>query len=189
MPHIIITGLAGSGKSTLARKIELDKGYQVISCDDYRYLGNWVRKSYLQYRHDILSEINKDGSPKIIEGAYLDAHDPENSRIRVFNELISQGFIQKVYIIHIDKIVQASRLIDRCINRVTGVESQGTCVESSINRGCLLVKAIENYEKNTDALKLFKLYIDSFNIEVEEIHINDDNTSLVFITNTRVLQV
>ena len=169
MHHIIITGLAGSGVTTLSQQISEETGYKVIHCDDYRYSHGWKKKPFEKYHFDILHAINKDHEPKIIEGSYDDFDDPKNSRARVFHELLPQT--KKVYILHIDKLKQASRLIDRCINRVIDVEAKGTCKETSESRGHMLVSAVENYDVHNHALVLFKSYAESLKISVKMIDV------------------
>lgn len=169
MHHIIITGLPGSGVTTLSQQIAEETGFEVIHCDDYRYGHGWKKKSYEKYHFDVLHAVNKNHQPKIIEGSYYDADDPENCRARLFHELLPHT--KKVIILKIDKLKQASRLIDRCINRAMKVEEKGTCHETSESRGRLLVSAIENYDVHSHALILFKSYVETMKIPVKMVEV------------------
>jgi len=171
MSHIIITGLAGCGKTIIATDLSGKLGFPVLHCDDFRFGPNWFRKTYEDYSAGLLAAVYADDQPKIIEGAYYDAHDPEHCRMRAFHELIKGGQVKEIYIVFSNKITQVSQLIDRCIGRANGTIPQGTCVESSHNRACLLIKAIENYDTNVLQLNMLAEMAGIMNIPVQRIEI------------------
>ena len=152
--NIIITGLAGSGKSILAKKLKKITGEgEIITCDNFRYKKGqgWIKKNLKEYKNSILNEVNKNDNLKILEGSYYDGSDPEHMRMIVFQDLLYK--CQYVFIIQpIDKVDQIAKLIDRSINRVIGKEPHGTCEETSTSRARLIIKNVENYERNCKCL-------------------------------------
>lgn len=162
----IITGLAGCGKTTTATR--LSKNKNPIVCDDYRYEQNWRKKSFEQYRTEIFGVLESDS---IIEGSYNDASDPENARICVFKEIVELGHCQKVIIILMSKVDQITSLVTRSINRATKIENQGTCKETPSSIAKLLIKNIENYDANVNALNEFKKFCHKHDVEVVTLEI------------------
>ena len=145
--HVLILGLPGSGKGVLAEKLSERFGYEVIGMDRYRYGENWRKKSLEEFRTDLFNAINKDNKPKIIEGAYNDG-----VRIQVVQELLP--FVKKILIIRPESLeTTIAQLIDRSINRFTGKEKSGSCIESSKDRACLVIHNVQNYEENVDLLR------------------------------------
>jgi hypothetical protein len=164
---IIVTGLAGSGKTTLTHSLT---NHKIIHCDDYRYGENWKKLSYLEYRDAILNAVNESS---IIEGAYYDAHDSENARIKVFQELITL-YNATVYIIKPKNLVETvSNLIDRSIGRAIGTISQGTCPETSVTRARLIIKNVQYYDINCTHLNEFYDSCIEKNIDVTWKEINN----------------
>lgn len=154
---ILILGLTGSGKTTLAAEIRRRSGMPTIDCDVHRYGENSSRKSLNEYTCDVLKHITvyeEHGIAFVLEGSCNDTSDPENARKVVMQEI--QHRFEKVIIIKPQGLEQqVESLIRRSLNRANSSEPQGACIETPQSAARLVLKAVQSYDSNVQALDYF----------------------------------
>jgi hypothetical protein len=158
----IVTGLACSSKTTEAKILAetAQPTHVVLSFDNYRYSDEkWTKKDYATFKSDVFHAIktiqNKDKHVRIVlEGAYNDASDPEQARMKVINELIdSKNVIQVIVLTPKDKFTHIMSIVKRSISRENGEEPQGACPETPESATKLISKCYINYSNNMEALQ------------------------------------
>lgn len=153
---VFITGLAASGKTTLAKQKAAKRDASLISLDDHIFGENWQRRSYAAYRASVMHDlINANNDVAVVEGVCYNSTDDQDQRAKVATDLLNFGSVKQVIIFRPTNIYDhVARIIDRSIRRANGLES-GTCVETSINRARMVVKAVRQYEDACQQLEKF----------------------------------
>ena len=155
----IVTGLAGTNKSSIAQELA---GDNIVHCDEMRYDKSdgtrWIKRSYADFRTLVLDAVREKQAigDVAVEGTYYDATDPENARIRVFQELAEDPVCTQVCILRMGRADQIERIIARAIRRATGEEPQGALPETPKTVTRLVLKCADNYEDCIRALDEFR---------------------------------
>ena len=149
---IIVTGLAGSGKTTLSTKLSK----RVVHSDTFRYYtGTWNKLPYTVFREAIFNAISDDiVHSAVYESTYRDAHDREESRKRVIDELIESGKATKLVVIKPTTLKNdLTSVVARSMRRARG-EEKGAAAELPENVTALILKFVQEYDENCNALNL-----------------------------------
>ena len=139
---VVILGQGGSGKSTLANLIQLKLGYFALNFDSIAYKSGWVNRTYAEFSALFAERFSQmpTSNGRVLEGIYIDAHDPEKSRQRLINKLIDDKIVTHVIWIHEPRWLRMFRLAKRSFLRSLNLAPQGVCPEKWKNVKELLWK-------------------------------------------------
>ena len=179
MSLTIITGLACSGKTSLAKHYASLKDAEVIHRDEYRYFppSTWTKAPKDMFIHNVCQAIQDKlsaGRSVIYEGTYHDAHDPENASEELIRFCLSNFPCKEVIILKTsDQVDHVARLFKRSFNRALGIEDQGSARETPESVARLLIKNIEYWKENTEALESLATSVINSNIPCTQAALED----------------
>ena len=124
--------------------------------------GNKVARSSLD--RPIAIE-NAQARVVVVEGVCYNSTDDENQRARLAGDLLDLPNLQQVIIFRPTDIYEhVARLLDRSIRRAQGLEEDGTCTETSLDRARMIVKEVRQYKAVCNAIENFHEICKSFSI-------------------------
>jgi hypothetical protein len=155
----LIVGLAADGKTTLAETLAKVHGGVPFKSDDCRYVPDtWTRRDAAEFIADVEARLKEEAGKKVlIDTTYNDAHDPQNARRRLVDELIKSGRVGTLIIFKSEEMEHLEGIMTRSFNRLLKTERQGAAKETPKDVAALMRKSVKNYEANVAALEELEL--------------------------------
>lgn len=151
----VVTGMPGSGKSWVAKEAGKGAGTTALHMDEYRYApGAWVKEPAATFIARAQAAIAAaPGDHVVVEGAYNDAHDPEQARAQLVTMLWRAGASVAVIEPFASPAEQVRALAGRSLRRACGEEPHGVAVETVENVTRMILKNLDSFDDNARALR------------------------------------